>query len=216
MGKPDQPRDDKGRYASRGAGVVLAGAALALAVAQGGGGAGVGGGATEGLGGTNVSAARVTQSRQAARAGRSDDAWRRLNLRRVRQAAGPALDCAVNSYGRVRGFFLRNPCRSLDRTLFTLADPAGNTFVVSVSWVRMRQRADVGGLERLIDVDGTGSVTALGADLLRARGVRFTGTPFRSRPHRDVLVVAEGAVVSGRPDPRFFALVVDVAAELPG
>jgi hypothetical protein len=65
---------------------------------------------------------------------------------------------------------------------FTLADPDGDTFVVSVSWVRMR----------------------------------FTGTPFRSRPQRDLLVVAEGAAVSGTPDPAFFSVVVDVAAELPG
>lgn len=113
-------------------------------------------------------------------------------------------------------FFLRNPCKSLDRALFTLADPDGNTFVVSVSWVRMRQRDDVGRLKRLIDVDGTGSVTQLGAAPLRARGVRFTGTPFRSRPRRDLLVVAEGAAVSGQPDPEFFSLVIDVAAELSG
>ncbi len=59
----------------------------------------------------------------------------------------------MNSYGQVRDFFLRNPCKSLDRTLFTLADPDGNTFVVSVSWVRMRQRGDVRRLEDLIDVD---------------------------------------------------------------
>ncbi len=97
-----------------------------------------------------------------------------------------------------------------------MADPEGNTFVVSVSWVRMRQRSDVRRLKDLIDVDGTGSVTQLGAAALRTQGVRFTGTPFRSRPRGDLLVVAEGAVVSGTPDPGFFTVVVEVAAELPG
>lgn len=117
---------------------------------------------------------------------------------------------------QVRDFFLRNPCRSLERNLFTLADASDNVFVVSVSWVRMRERGDVRRLKDLIDVDGTGSVSALGATFLRAQGVRFTGTPFRSRPDGAVLVVAEGAVVSGRPDTDHFETVVEVATWLPG
>jgi hypothetical protein len=216
MGKPDQPRDAKGRWTKGGGGVLVAGA-IAVAAANGvGTGAGLGGTAGEAVGSANISAARVAQSKQAARKGRSDDAWRGLNLRRVRHLAEPAVNCAVNSYGQVRDFFLRNPCKSLDRTLFTLADPGGSTFVVSVSWVRMRQQGDVRRLKDLIDVDGTGSVTQLGAAALKAQGVHFTGTPFRSRPQRDLLVVAEGAVVTGAPDPAFFSVVVDVAAELPG
>ncbi|HWM04600.1 MAG TPA: hypothetical protein VNP92_19865 [Actinophytocola sp.] len=189
--------------------------AVGATIAVGAGGLGFGGNVAE-FGAANVSPARVTQSKQAARKGKSDQAWRQPSLRRIKKLAEPAVNCAVNSYGQVRDFFLRNPCKSLDRTLFTLADPAGNTFVVSVSWVRMRQRSDVGRLKRLIDVDGTGSVTQLGAGLLQTQGVRFTGTPFRSRPRRDLLVVAEGATVDGHPDPAFFELVVDVAAELPG
>ncbi|WP_285612778.1 hypothetical protein [Actinokineospora globicatena] len=150
-----------------------------------------------------------------ARKSKADENWRKLRVRQVREATENALDCAVNSYGQVRNFFLRNPCADLDRTLFTLADPAGNTFVVSVSWVRMRSTKDVRPLKRLIDTDGTGSVKSLGFDLLKHQGVRFTGTPFRSRPTGDVLVVAEGAVVSGKPDPALFEQTVDLAAELP-
>lgn len=213
MGKPDQPRGADGKWVSRGSGVVVAGAVFALAANGLGGGVGAGGTAGEAGG---MSASRVTQSKQSARKGRADDAWRQLNLRTLRRVAEPAVNCAINSYGQVRDFFLRNPCRSLDPTLFTLADPAGNTFVVSVSWVRMRQRDAVGRLKNIIDVDGTRSVTQLGAALLRTQGVRFTGTPFRSRPQRELLVVAEGAVVSGQPDPELFTTVVDVAAELPG
>lgn len=213
MGRPNQPRDSKGRWTTGGAGTVLIGGAIVLVANGIGGGAGAG---TGGSAADAISSARVTQSRQAARKGRADDAWRGLNLRRVEKIAEPALNCAVNSYGQVRDFFLRNPCKSLDRTLITLADPDGNTFVVSVSWVRMRQTGDVRRLKDLIDTDGTGSVTQLGAAALKTQGVRFTGTPFRSRPQRDLLVVAEGAVVSGTPDPAFFSIVVDVAAELPG
>lgn len=209
MGKPDQPRGKDGKWRSRGSGVVAA-AVVAVVAANG---LGAGGLAGE-VGG--ISASRIAQSKQAAKKGRADDAWRHLDLRTVRRVAEPALNCAVNSYGQVRDFFLANPCRSLDRALFTLADPAGNTVVVSVSWVHMRQVVDARRLKSLIDVDGTGSVTQLGAALLRTQGVRFTGTPFRSRPKSDLLVVAEGAVVAGHPDPDLFALVVDIAAELPG
>lgn len=208
-----QPRDSKGRWVKGGSGVVAVGVALALGVGGTGGGAG-GGIAADSLGSAGGSSARVSQGKSAARKGRSDDAWHSLRLRKVREAAEPALDCAVNSYGQVREFFLRNPCRSLDRALFTLADPAGSTFVVSVSWVRMRQRGDVRRLKQLIDVDGTGSIAPLGFAVLREQGVRFTGTPFRSRPDGRVLVVAEGAAVSGRPDAEFFASVVEVAVEL--
>lgn len=215
MGKPDQPRGKDGKWVSRGPSIVVTGAALAIAMYGLGGGGGVGAGGTASEAG-GLSASRVTQSKQAARKGRADEAWRGLNLRTLRRIVEPAANCAINSYGQVRDFFLRNPCRAMDRTLFTLADPAGNTVVVSVSWVRMRSRDAVSRLKRLIDVDGTGSVTQLGAAALRTQGVRFTGTPFESRQRRDLLVVAEGAVVTGQPDPELFATVVDVAAELSG
>lgn len=178
------------------------------------GGVGAGGTTAESLGSVSGSSARVAQAKSAARKGRSDDAWRILRLRKIREDPDHPLDCAVHSYGQVHDFFVRNPCQSLDRVLFTLADPAGNTFVVSVSWVRMRQPGDVWRLEQLIDVDGTGSIAPLGFGLLREQGVRFTGTPFESRPDGKVLVVAEGAAVSGRPDAEFFASVIEVAVEL--
>ncbi|MGQ0838328.1 hypothetical protein [Actinokineospora sp.] len=214
MGRKDQPRGPDGKWGKGSAGLVAIGAAGAVALS--GGGTGAGGAAVDSAGAANSVSVRVKQGKEAARKGKSDDAWRNLNLRKVKQAAENALDCAINSYGQVRDFFLRNPCRSLDRTLFTLADPEGNTFVVSVSWVRMRDKDDVGPLKTLIDTDGTGSVSPLAFAALKDQGIRFTGTPFRARAQRDLLVVAEGAVVSGKPDPALFSGVVDVAAELPG
>ncbi|WP_092777922.1 hypothetical protein [Actinokineospora terrae] len=193
------------------AAAVVAGFAI---VGGGGGGAATAGGAAA-RANVAVRPDAAAKPNRGARKTKADENWRRLRLRQVREATENALDCAVNSYGQVRDFFLRNPCADLDRTLFTLADPAGNTFVVSVSWVRMRSKSDVRPLKELIDTDGTGSVKTVGFDLLKSQGVRFTGTPFRSRQTKDVLVVAEGAVVSGKPDPVLFEQTVDIAAELP-
>lgn len=212
MGRPDQPRGKDGRWIPRsGAGVLAIGAVGAL-VLGGGPGAGVGGMGTD-IAGTADSVS--VQARNTGRKSKSDSEWKRLRLRKVRENVENALDCAANSYGQVQDFFLRNPCKSLDRMLITLADPSGNTFVVSVSWVRMRAKNDVRPLKDLIDTDGTGSVHALGWPLLTSQGVRFTGTPFRSRPTGDHLVVAEGAVVSGNPDPALCTASVEAAARLP-
>ncbi|PPK69698.1 hypothetical protein V5P93_006659 [Actinokineospora auranticolor] len=219
MGWWNQPRDAGGRWTVKGgAGVTVTGAAIALAVANGTGGAATGA-AVEAAGQAAVEQAGGQAARgntRRARKSESDKSWRRMRLKQVREATEQAANCAVNSYGQVREFFLRNPCRSLERTLFTLAAPDGGTFVVSVSWVRMRGSGDTGDLRRLIDRDGTGSVKSIGFDLLEGQGVRFTGTPYRSRPKRDLLVVAEGAVVSGKPDPGLMRMAVDAAAELPG
>ncbi|MBM7770169.1 hypothetical protein JOD54_000373 [Actinokineospora baliensis] len=213
MGWESQPRGRDGKWVKGGAGVTVAAAAVGLAVVGGAGGAATGAAVPAANAAARAEAA--AKPNRGARKTKADDGWRKLRLRNVREATENALDCAINSYGQVRDFFLRNPCADLDRTLFTLADPAGNTFVVSVAWVRMRSAKDVRPLKALIDTDGTGSVKSLGFDLLKQQGVRFTGTPFRSRPSRDVLVVAEGAAVSGKPDPTIFRQAVDLAAELP-
>ncbi|WP_026422518.1 hypothetical protein [Actinokineospora inagensis] len=210
-----QPRDSKGRWTKvrTGAGVAAAGTVAALVMAGvDGGAAGV---AAESASAAEDAAAQQVKSDRAGRKAKSDQNWRKVKVRQVREAAEHALDCAINSYGQVRDFFLRNPCADLDRTLFTLVDPAGNQFVVSVSWVRMRRTGDVRDLKRLIDQYGTGSVKSIGFDLLKSQGIRYPGDPFRSRAAKDVLVVAEGAVVSGHPDPALYRTAVDLAAELP-
>lgn len=51
---------------------------------------------------------------------------------------------------------------------------------------------------------------------MKSQGVRFTGTPFESRPKGDLLVVAEAAVAAGKPDPALVEAAVQVAVELPG
>ncbi|MGH3862917.1 hypothetical protein [Actinokineospora sp.] len=225
MGNPDQPRDPDGKW-KKGkltAGVLAAGTVSAFAMgnagggaAASGGGAGAGGVAAESAGLPGNLTARTNRAKKSAGKGKPNEAWRDLNVRKLKDPAKKALNCAVNSYGQVRDFFLRNPCNSLDRQLFTLADTTGNIFVVSVSWVRMRDRGDVDDLKTLIDTDGTGSVAPLGFPVLKSQGVRFTGIPFDSRPKGNLLVVAEGAVASGKPDPALMDAAVKVAVELPG
>ncbi|WP_156754061.1 hypothetical protein [Actinokineospora pegani] len=210
MGSFNPPRDDKGRFTKykMGAAAGVTGVAVAF---SGGGTAGT----TAATAGEAAGAANPVSvaARNSARKTKSDKEWKRLRLRTVKQAVENAVDCAANSYGTITDFFLRNPCRSLDRTLITLADPNGATFVVSVSWVRMRARSDVAPLKRKIDRDGTGSIAPLGWSLLKSQGVRFTGVPFRSRVDGDTLVIAEGAVVSGAPGPAYQA-AVEAAARL--
>lgn len=211
--------DGKGKAA---AGLAVLGTVGAMAFGTGGGaaagagGAGSGGVAAESAGLPGNLTARASRAKKSASKGKPNEAWRDLNVRKLKDPAKKALNCAVNSYGQVRDFFLRNPCKALDRQLFTLADTAGNTFVVSVSWVRMRDRGHVGDLKTLIDTDGTGSVAPLGFTVLKSQGVRFTGKPFKSDPKGNVLVVAEAAVVSGKPDPALVKAAVEIAVELPG
>ncbi|SDH60319.1 hypothetical protein SAMN05192558_12179 [Actinokineospora alba] len=219
FGESDGEGNGKGKAA---AGLVALGTAGAIAMSAVGGGAaasggaGAGGVAAESAGLPGNFATRVSKGKKSARKGKADDAWRDLNVSKLKDPAKKALDCAVNSYGQVRNFFLRNPCKTLDRQLFTLADTAGNNFVVSVSWVRMRDRGDVSELKTLIDTDGTGSVAPLGFAVLKSQGVRFTGVPFKSDPKGNVLVVAEAAVASGKPDPALMEAAVEIAVELPG
>ncbi|MDQ3403325.1 MAG: hypothetical protein M3548_08015 [Actinomycetota bacterium] len=157
---------------------------------------------------------RVKSGKESARKGRPDEAWRRMSLRSVKKATDNALDCAVNSYGQVRDFFSRTPCKSLDRAFFTFADEQGNSFVVSVSWVTMYDRQAVDRLKVLADKDGTGNVKPVGFDALKSQGVRFTGEPYKSRDDGKRLVIAEAATTSGDPDPALVRGTVEVAVEL--
>jgi hypothetical protein len=107
----------------------------------------------------------------------------------------------VHSYGQVREFFLRTPCRSLQRTLLAIGDTEGNTVVVSVAWVRMRTAVSAERLKRLADTYGTGNVSPIGREVLELRGVWFTGKHHVSRRTRSLVVIAEVTPGSGQPDP---------------
>lgn len=158
---------------------------------------------------------RTTNGKDAARKGRYSEAWRRMGLKAVTREAKRELECAVHSYGQVRQFFLRTPCRSLQRTLLVIGDAKGNTVVVSIAWVRMPTAVSVERLKRLVDTHGVGNVYPLASETLELRGVRFTGQHYASRRTGSLVVIAETAPGSGQPDTEVLNGVAQVAAEFP-
>lgn len=184
---------------------VLAGAVVA------GGGLG-GGAAVESGAGIRP---RTAHSKEAARRGRHDEAWRRMGLRQVRRSVRSASECVAHSYGQVRRFFLRTPCRSLQRALLALDEGDGGRVAVSVAWVRMRDARGAARFRRLEDVHGTGDISPLGGELLGLGGIRFTARHYASRRAGPLVVVAEAEPAAGRPDARLLDAVAEVAAAFP-
>lgn len=192
---------------------VVVGAAMvfaAAAVVGGGVSATVAaGGAVESVVGQSIQA-RITSSSNAARRGQYREAWRRMGLRAISREINRELQCAVHSYGQVREFFLRTPCRSLQRTLLVITDADGDTAVVSIAWVRMGNASRAARLQQLVDTDGTGNVSPIASAVLEARGVQFTGEHYASRRTGSLVVIAEAAPDTGQPD----AEVLDAAAQV--
>jgi hypothetical protein len=197
------------------AGTVVAAGVLAVSVAAGSGGLSAGGGATAvDAVGTNLTRAK-SEGGKAARKGDADGAWRQVNMRTLKRTAKPALECVSHSFGQVRDHFVRNPCRSLDRTLFAIGDDRGNVAVVSVAHVGFRNRRDAGEFKKLIDVHGTGDITPLGAPLLGLADIRFTGLHYQSRPVGSTVVIAEAETASGQVSGETLDAVADMASRLP-
>ncbi|GAA4889082.1 hypothetical protein [Saccharopolyspora cebuensis] len=201
----------------------VAAAVLAGSVAATGGGIGAG---TASLGTTTSTGAahsganqvikmRKFEGKRAARAGKAAEAWKRMGLRRSRESFDDQVECVTHSFGEVREFFVRNPCRSLEQALYGVGDGAGNVAAVSVSAVTMPSRNQVWTFKRLIDTHGTGDITPLGGPLLKAYDVRFTGHHYDSRTQGKRLVVAEAEAVSGQLSGDALDAIAEVAALLP-
>ncbi|TDP95070.1 hypothetical protein EV186_105302 [Labedaea rhizosphaerae] len=206
-----QPRDKNGRWTKG-----LSAGALALVVGGGAIAAEGGLGATVSGGGVPKSVVdRAAKGKEPARKGNRDLTWRRMNLKRLKQIVKHGLPCAANSYGEVHKFFLRTPCRSLDRFLVRLDDGNGGEMIVSVSWVRMRSSRSATKLRSLADTYGTGNVSPLPGALVGAGRVKWTGRYYHSRPSGSMVVIAEVEPVHGVPDPDFMKEVAAVAAEFP-
>lgn len=196
------------------AGAVVAAGVLAISVAAGSGGLSLGGGAATESVGPNLSRAK-SEGRKSARKGDADGAWRQVNMRTLKRVTKPALECLSHSFGQVRDHFARNPCKSLDRTLFAIGDERGNVAVVSVAWVGFRNRRDAGEFKKLIDVHGTGDITPLGTSLLDLADIRFTGLHYQSRPDGSTVVIAETEAASGHVSGETLDAVADMASLLP-
>ncbi|MCX2731089.1 hypothetical protein OOZ19_12630 [Saccharopolyspora sp. NFXS83] len=194
---------------------VLAGAMVA---AGGGGSAALSGtaptGATDPAAARNVSA-RKADGKKAARKGQPEEAWRRMGLRQLKRQGEHAVECASRSFGQVRKYFLRTPCRSMDRVLFGVVDGNGSIAVVSVVWVTMGTRSQSREFRNLIDVHGTGDVTPLAGSALGLGGVEFTGWHYDSRPTKSTMVIAEAETASGHLSDSMLDATAEVATYLP-
>ena len=208
------PINGKGRR-SGSAMVVAAVFAGAVAVGGAGGAATVGAGAQAGAAqSVNVGRA-VRDGRRAAQRGDRDGAWRRLGFRNTRRTVQRAADCAVHSYGEVQEFFVRTPCRALDRMLFLVEDETGDLVVVSVAWVQMRGSRPARQLRALADEFGTGNVSPIGMAALELADVPFTGQYYESRRQGSMVVIAEAEPVRGLPDAAVLDGLTQVAVLLP-
>lgn len=186
--------------------VASGGVALSAATA--------GGGAVESVIGQSIQA-RITSSSNAARRGQYREAWRRMGLRAISREIRRELQCAVHSYGQVQQFFLRTPCRSLQRTLLVIGDADGDTAVVSIAWVRMHNASRAARLQQLVDTDGTGNISPIASAVLEARGVQFTGEHYASRRTGSLVVIAEAAPGSGQPNIEMLDGAAQVAVVFP-
>lgn len=150
-----------------------------------------------------------------ARKGNADEAWRRMGMRTLKKAVKQDLKCVTNSFGQVREFFARTPCKSLDRVLFGVGDDQDNSVVVSVAWVGFHTRGDARQFKRLDDVHGTGNVTPLASTLLGLADISFTGHHYQSRPDGKTTVIAEAEPAIGQVSDEVLDAVADVAVLLP-
>lgn len=213
--------DDRGGGKKKGEAIAVAVLLASALVASGGvalSAATAASGAAESIAAQSIQT-RVTNSRNAARRGQTSEAWRRMGLRVVTRAVNREirreLECTAPSYGQVRDFFLSTPCRSMQRTQPVLCDEQGNTIAVSITWVRMPTAVSAERLKRLVDTDGTGSVSPITGEVSEARGVRFTGKHYMSRRTGSLVVVAETAPGGKWPGADMLDGVAEVAAELP-
>lgn len=198
------------------AGAVVAAGVLAVSLSAGGGLSLGGGASTTAVEPAGVNLGRAkSEGRKSARDGDADGAWRQLNMRTLKRVAEPASECVSHSFGQVRAHFVRNPCKSLDRTLFAVGDDQDNVVVVSVAWVGFRNRSDAGEFKKLIDVHGTGDVSPLGSPLLGLADVRFTGLHYQSRTDGSTIVIAETESASGRVSGDTLDAMADMASWLP-
>lgn len=192
---------------------VAAGVAAILILGSGGVAGGAGSSSS-----VNVETvkARKVDAKRSARKGKSDEAWRRLGMRRLKQTTSRRnRGCARATFGEVQRTLIRNPCTSLQRRLIAIADRRGNTALVSVAWVSFRTSGARKRFQEVIDVYGTGDIKPLAASMLGLAGVRFTGRYYHSIDKGARLTVAEAEGIKGAFEPKVLDGFAEIAAELP-
>lgn len=216
---PDFFTDEQGRVrpvrGKKGGGFIAA-AAVGLVISVAGSSVGGVGADAGGSVASKTLHARTTSSKDAARRGHRDQAWRRMKLKRLKRTVKRSLRCAVRSFGQVQEFFLRTPCRSLRRVLLALGDGHGTVIAVALAWVRMPNAARAKRFKKLEDTYGTGDISPIAGEALAALGgVRFTGKHYWSRRSGSLTVVAETEPLTGHPTAELLKALAQVAAQLP-
>ncbi|AHH99874.1 hypothetical protein [Kutzneria albida] len=199
-------------------GAAVAAVVLAGAMAAAGGGATLGGASStvssiDSATGRNLNAKKA-DAKSSARRGDAEDAWRRLSMRTIKKVLKEELACVTHSFGQVRDFFVRTPCRALDEAVFAIGDE-GSAVIVSVAWVGFRNSEHARDFQRVIDVYGTGDVTPLGGAVLGMADVHFTGQHYQSRRENSTVVIAEAEALTGHVDNDVLDTVAEVAVLLP-
>ncbi len=138
-----------------------------------------------------------------------------MGVRELRRTSQRDLECSSSSYGRVREFFLRTPCTSLDRVLLTVGDDEGNSAVVSVVWVGFRTSGDVSAFKTVMDGHGSGDIHPLAAPLLGLADIRFSGLNYGSEANGRGIAVAEAETATGVVAPDLLDALAEVASQLP-
>ncbi|WP_228004121.1 hypothetical protein [Amycolatopsis sp. YIM 10] len=174
-----------------------------------------GGTASVGSGSGSANSWGKSSGKEAAKKGQHGTAFNRLKLKNVRQKVQRGLNCAKHSFGDVQQFFLRTPCRELDRMLFAMSDEQGNDIAITIAWVRMGKTADAAEFESLVDTDGTGNVSPPAGALLGLAEIEFTGRYYDSRRDGPLVVVAEAAPIGGPANDQLLHDAADVADEFP-
>ncbi|SDK77438.1 hypothetical protein SAMN04487820_112155 [Actinopolyspora mzabensis] len=184
----------EGGGGGKGKATIVAGG-LALTVwATGGGGTG---GVTLGGSGTSTASMstadtavvrtigkNLSKARRDVTRGNRKRAWKRLGMRQGNRVTGNAVECVTSTYGQVREFFVRTPCRDLRRFQFPVNYENG-TISVLVSRVRMRSSAAARDFRSLIDEHGTGDIRPV------LPTVRFSGYHYDSAHRRSTVFAAE-------------------------
>ncbi|MFB9909490.1 hypothetical protein ACFFQA_36615 [Allokutzneria oryzae] len=162
----------------------------------------------------NISARKV-DGKKAAKSGNARTAWQRMGMRELRQSAQQQVNCVAHSFGRVREFLVRTPCKSLDRKIFAVGDDKGNVAVISVAWLGFRTAAHAQDFKRLIDVHGSGDITPLASGVLGMADIRFTANHYDSRIAGSTVVLAEAEAATGHPGAELLDSLAEVAVLLP-
>ncbi|MFO7191984.1 hypothetical protein [Thermocrispum agreste] len=228
MTPPIRTRPDGTKYPITGKGggeartVVAAGAAATLIAAGPSlGGIGVVGGTGASVTGgfssitSSVMRAKVVKAKKVMRSGKPARAWRQLGLRKGKPRRIARASCVRNSYGQVQTWLRFHPCRSLKRLALPLTDGRGNTVLLTVAWVKMRNANDARNFKRLIDVHGTGDIKPVAMEMWERKfGVEFTGLNYESRRSRTTVVVAESEPLRGSASRDLLQATASVGAYL--